>query len=56
VSYYYEVSFIFGASYHRIILHHSSSCIIQNSGKEGKFLLRQEWLTYDAERLFDKEL
>jgi hypothetical protein len=31
-------------------------CIIQNSGKEGKLLLRQQWLTFEAKCLFDKEL
>jgi hypothetical protein len=39
-----------------ITSHHSSSCIIKNSGKEGKLLLCPQWLSYEVKRNFDKEL
>jgi hypothetical protein len=39
-----------------IISHHSSFHIIQKAKKEGKLLPRPQWLTFEAKRVFVKEL
>jgi hypothetical protein len=50
----------FDTSYHHIILHHNTASFIishhSNSGKEGRLFLHLQWLTYEAKRVFVKEL